>query len=167
MAMQDLKDLFFEEIDDLCDAEQQIIDALPEMIENASEESLRSALEEHLEETREQRRRLEELLDRHDREYTGETCEGMEGLIEEGEQVLEKGGDADVLDAGIIAAVQRVEHYEIAAYGTARTYARQLGDDFGADLLQTTLDEESAADEKLSEIAVQNVNRQAQKEVPA
>lgn len=167
MAMQHLKDLFWQEIDDLCDAEDQILDALPEMIEAASDETLRAALEEHLDETREQRERLKELLDRHDREYSGETCEGMQGLVEEGEEVLEKGGDPDVLDAGIIAAAQRVEHYEIAAYGTARTYAQQLGDEFGADLLQETLDEESAADEKLTRIAVENVNRQAEKGVPA
>lgn len=167
MAMHHLKDLFWDEIDDLCDAEDQILDALPEMIEAASDETLRSALEEHLEETRQQRERLKELLDRHDREYSGETCEGMQGLIEEGEEVLEKGGDPEVRDAGIIASAQRVEHYEIAGYGTARTYAQQLGDEFGAELLQETLEEESSADEKLSRIAVENVNRQAQEGVPA
>lgn len=161
MAIANLRDLYFEQLRDLYDAEDQIIDALPEMIEGVTSEKLRNAFEEHLEETREQSERLERIFERHDEEASGETCEGMRGLLEEGSEMVEMDGDSDAVDAGIIAAAQRVEHYEIGGYGTARTYAEQLGEDEDVSLLDETLSEEKSADEKLTEIATETINRQA------
>lgn len=165
MGIQSLKDLYFDQLRDLYDAESRIIDAMPEMIEAASSEELRSALQGHLEETRGQQERLVEIFDPLGEDPSGETCEGMRGLLEEGSEMIGKSGDPDAVDAGIIAAAQRVEHYEIAGYGTARAYAERLGSEYRPDLLQETLEEESAADEELTRIATENINRQAQAEV--
>ena len=160
--MEDLKELFEEQIQDLYSGETQIIEALPTMIEAARDDELRSALEEHLEQTREQKKRLEKIAKQLDFDADGENCKGMEGIIGEGEDLVEKEADEDdVRDAAIIAAAQRVEHYEMAGYGTARTYARMLGHEDVASTLQKTLDEEQDTDEKLTRIAEGHVNRAA------
>lgn len=156
--MDSLKDLYVHELKDIYNAETQIIDALPKMIDAANHDELRNALEEHLEITKRQRERLEDIFDDLEERPTGEKCEGIEGIIQEGEEQLKNKMDSDVLDAALIAAAQRVEHYEIAAYGTVRTFAERLGRDEDADLLQQTLDEEKETDHKLTEIAVRIVN---------
>jgi ferritin-like metal-binding protein YciE len=152
MEMRTLNDLFEHEIADLYSAETQLVKALPKMAKAASHDKLRSAFEHHLDETRDHVRRLEEI-----RESIGsskrETCEGMKGLIEEGEKIVQARGDSAVKDAALISAAQRVEHYEIAAYGTARTLADELGLSEAKDLLDQTLDEESNADTLLTKIA--------------
>lgn len=152
MQMQTLQDLFEHEITDLYSAEQQLVEALPKMAGGASNGELRQAFEHHLEETREHVRRLEEIR-RQIGSTTSEECEGMRGLVEEGEELLAAEGDPAVKDAALIGAAQRVEHYEIAAYGTARTLADELGLGDAEDLLDQTLDEESNADKLLTKIA--------------
>ncbi len=162
MAMESLRDLYLDQLRDLYSAESQIIKALPKMVDKASNDELKNALKQHLEVTKEQRNRLERIFQALGERPSGTECKGMKGLLEEGEEMLEKKGDANVLDAGIIAAAQRVEHYEIAGYGTARTYAQRLGEEDAADLLDEILQEEADADEELTEIAESTVNRQAQ-----
>ncbi len=152
MQMQTLHDLFEHEIADLYNAEQQLLDALPKMAKAASNDKLRNAFEHHLNETRDHVQRLEEI--RHTLGSSmDETCEAMKGQIEEGEEIVKAEGDSMVKDAALIAAAQRVEHYEIAAYGTARTLADELDIDDARDLLDQTLDEESNADKLLTKIA--------------
>ena len=153
MKLENLKDLYIHELKDLHSAEKQITKALPKMVKAASNEELADAFREHLEQTEEHVRRLEEILESHDETFRGAKCKGMEGLIKEGSEMIEEDGDDDVRDAGLISAAQRVEHYEIAGYGCARTYAELLGDNDGAELLQQTLEEEKATDRKLTEIA--------------
>ena len=153
MKLENLKDLYIHELKDLHSAEKQITKALPKMVKAASNEELADAFREHLEQTEEHVRRLEEILESHDETFRGAKCKGMEGLIKEGSEMIEEDGDDDVRDAGLSSAAQRVEHYEIAGYGCARTYAELLGDNDGAELLQQTLDEEKATDRKLTEIA--------------
>jgi ferritin-like metal-binding protein YciE len=153
MDLQSLRDLFIDELRDLYDAENQITDALPKLIEKAQHAELKSALQEHLEVTRGQIRRLETIFQRLNEKATGETCKGMKGLIKEGDDMATRKGDGSVIDAAIISSAQRVEHYEIAGYGTVRTYAELLGENDFASLLQQTLDEEKEADESLNEIA--------------
>jgi ferritin-like metal-binding protein YciE len=152
MQLQTLQDLFEHELADLYSAETQLVDALPKMAQAASNDELRAAFEHHLDETRDHVRRLEEI-----RTQTGssisEQCEGMRGLIEEGEEIISGSGDSAVKDAALISAAQRVEHYEIAAYGTARTLADELDLGDAKDLLDQTLDEESNADKLLTKIA--------------
>lgn len=160
--MDNLRELFQEQIQDLYSGENQIIDALPRMIEKARDAELRTALEDHLKETKTQKQRLEQIARAQDFDPDGDKCVGMEGIIKEGEKLVKKELDEDdVRDAGIIAAAQRVEHYEMAGYGTARTYARMLGLTDAANTLQQTLDEEGNADEKLTRIAEGHVNRAA------
>lgn len=160
--MRNLNDLFEEQIQDLHSSETQILDALPDMIEASRDEELRSALQEHLEVTKRQRDRLEKIASDLDFKAKGDTCKAMKGIIKEGEDLVKKEADEDdVRDAGIVAAAQRVEHYEISGYGTARTFARMLGHDGVASTLQEILDEESEADEKLTRIAEGHVNRAA------
>lgn len=161
--LKGLEDLYLEQLRDLYSAETQIIDALPRMVDRTSNRELKQALEEHLQVTEGQKRRLEEIFEALDRKPTGHECKGMKGLIDEGAELLEKDGDPAVIDAGIIAAAQRVEHYEIAGYGTAYTFADRLGHDEAAGLLEESLEEEEEADETLSEIAERNMNREAQK----
>ena len=161
MAMESLHDLYVEELKDLYSAEKQILRALPKMAKKASHEELRSAFQEHLEVTKEHVTRLETIFDELERSPRGKKCKGMEGLIEEGEEMMSEGANPDVLDAALIAAAQRVEHYEIAAYGTARTFAEQLGLREHSRLLQQTLDEEGETNKRLTEIAEQRVNREA------
>ena len=153
MDLESLRDLFVDELRDLYDAENQITEALPKLIEKVEHPELKSALQEHLEITRGQIRRLETIFQKLNEKATGETCKGMKGLIKEGDDMSSRDGDPSVIDAAIISAAQRVEHYEMAGYGTVRTYADLLGQHEFATLLQATLDEEKQADKTLSEIA--------------
>jgi ferritin-like metal-binding protein YciE len=163
MELSTLQDLFREELQDLYSAENQIVKALPKMASAASSPDLRRAFEEHLRQTQNQVRRLEQIFQTLGEKPGGKTCKGMEGLLKEGEELMKEKADKAVLDAGLISAAQRVEHYEIAAYGTARTYAQQIGDRESARLLQETLDEEGETDKKLTRLAEQSVNIKAQK----
>lgn len=162
MKMKTLEDLFVHELKDLMSAEKQLVKALPKMIKAATNDDLRQALESHLQETEEQARRLEEIFKQLDIPSRSMKCKAMEGLIEEGKEALEEEMEDSVRDAAIICAAQRVEHYEIAGYGCARTFADQLGHQDASRLLQRTLDEEKAADEKLTQIAMTAVNTEAE-----
>ena len=161
MKLENLQQLFVKELRDLYDAENQITDALPKLIDAASHSELKNALQEHLTVTEQQISRLERIFQMLNQKPTGETCKGMKGVIKEGDEVVSAGGDPSTVDAGIISAAQRVEHYEMAGYGTVRNYAQLLGRNEIADLLQQTLTEEQEADEKLTEIA-SKVNVEAQ-----
>jgi ferritin-like metal-binding protein YciE len=161
--MESLRDLYVEELKDLYSAENQILKALPKMAKKASSDELRAAFEEHLEITRSQVERLETIFDDLERSPKGKRCKGMAGLIEEGAEMMKEDAEPDVLDAALISAAQRVEHYEIAAYGTVRTFAERLGLDKHSRLLQQTLDEEGDADKKLTQIAESSVNPEAQR----
>jgi ferritin-like metal-binding protein YciE len=158
MELTTLKDLYIHELKDLYSAEKQILKALPKMAKAASNKKLAAGFLEHLEQTKEHAERLEKILKNHDQSTRGPKCKGMEGVIAEGAEMIEEEADEEVRDAGLIAAAQRVEHYEMAGYGTARTYAELLGDKSGAKLLQTTLDEEAATDKKLTSLATSAVN---------
>lgn len=161
MKITDLHTLLVHELKDLYSAETQLVAALPKMAQAAKHSQLANAFRSHLEETRVHVSRLETIFQGLDYEPGGQHCKGMEGLIAEGEDMVEEDAPDDVKDAGLITAAQRVEHYEMAGYGCARTFARQLGLDKIADLLQTTLDEEGAADKKLTAIAERSINQQA------
>jgi len=156
-----LNDLFVHEIGDLYDAENRLTEALPKMAEAASSSELKQAFNDHLRETQGHVRRLEEVFNLIGAKAKRETCPAIKGLIAEGEQMISSTGNDKVRDAGLIAAAQRVEHYEMAGYGAARTFARQLGLSQAADILQRTLDEEGEADKKLTRIAEGSVNMQA------
>lgn len=162
MKLDSLNDLFVDVLKDTYDAEHQITKALPKMAEATSSAQLRSAFNQHLSETENQIRRLEQVFELVGKKATRKSCKAMKGLIEEGEELLKEDAEPEVLDAGLIAAAQKVEHYEISAYGTLRTYARQLGLTEAAQLLQQTLDEESMTDEKLTQLAESSINVQAQ-----
>lgn len=159
--LKNLEDLFHHQLKDLYSAENQLIDALPTMVENSSNERLREAFKEHLEETKGQKQRLDDIGEELVWDLSGETCNAMKGLIEEAEEFISEKPELDVKDAGIIEDSQRVEHYEISAYGTAVNYANALGHEEIEDKLQQTLDEESAADETLNELAIESVNSRA------
>ena len=161
MKLDSLQKLYIEELRDLYNAENQLVKALPKMAKHASHQELKQAFEDHLEQTKEHVERLDEIFKRLDERPTGKTCKGMKGLIEEGSEILEKDGDESVLDAALIGAAQRVEHYEIAGYGTVRTFANMLGENEAAELLQQTLDEEGEADKLLTELAESVVNVEA------
>ena len=161
MALESLQELYVEQLKDLHSAEEQIIEALPKMIEKASHAELRQAFETHLRQTREHFRRLEQIGQRAGQKLTGHKCKGMQGLLEEGEEMLKERADSDVLDAALIAAAQRVEHYEMAGYGCARTYAHLLGLDDDLKLLQQTLNEEGDTDHLLTDLAERVVNTDA------
>jgi ferritin-like metal-binding protein YciE len=166
MKLNSLNDVLVDQLADLYSAERQLVEALPKMASAASSTELREAIEEHLEETRGHVRRIEQAFSQLDISPPSEECEAMQGLIAEGEKVIQSQGDSNAKDAALIAAAQRVEHYEIAAYGTARTLARELGHKDTAELMNETLDEESQADELLTKIATgglvgSGVNRQA------
>lgn len=161
MKLESLKDLYLEQLKDLYSAETQLVDALPKMAERASSPDLKQAFQSHLRETQEQVRRLEQIFKDIGETPKGHTCEGMKGLIREGEEMIKMKGDAKVIDAGLIAAAQRVEHYEIAGYGTVRTYAEMLGKQEHASLLERTLQEEEMTDEKLTQLAESHVNEEA------
>jgi ferritin-like metal-binding protein YciE len=161
MKMESLRELYIQELKDLYSAESQILKALPEMAKAASHPELQSAFQEHLEQTRLQKERLEQIFDALDESPRGKTCKGMKGILAEGKELLEEDAEPAVLDAGMIAAAQHVEHYEIAGYGCVRTYAEQLGFHEAANLLQQTLNEEEATDRKLTELAERLVNVEA------
>lgn len=162
MELETLKDLYIHELKDLFSAEKQIIKALPKMAKAATSPELAAGFKKHLEETKLQAERLETILKSHDETTRGPKCKGMEGVLAEGAEMIEEEADPEVKDAGLIAAAQRVEHYEMAGYGTARTYAELLGDKEGAKLLQKTLKEEAATDEKLT-VAAKKINVAAKK----
>jgi ferritin-like metal-binding protein YciE len=164
MKLASLHDLFVNELKDLYSAETQLTKALPKMAKAASSPDLREAFEEHLKETEHQVERLEQVFEEIEASPKGKKCKAMEGLIEEGKEIIDEDAEEAVKDAGLIAAAQKVEHYEIAGYGTVRTYAELLGFSNAAKLLQETLDEEGAADKKLTELA-ENINVEA--EAPA
>jgi len=153
MGFDSLQAVFDEQVNDLRSAEAQLVEALPKMAGAASSADLRKAFEEHLAQTREHLERIDDIIATSGIAPTGEVCAGMRGLIEEGSKVIEAGGDPTAKDAALIAAAQRVEHYEIAAYGTAATLADQLGNDHAQDALGQTLDEEETADKLLTKIA--------------
>lgn len=161
MKLESLKDLYIEQLKDLYSAETQIVEALPKLAERASSPDLKTAFQEHLRQTQEQVRRLEQIFQDIGESPKGHTCEGMKGLLKEGEEMIKMQGDAKVIDAGLIAASQRVEHYEIAGYGTVRTYAELLGKDLHVSLLERTLQEEEMTDERLTELAESHVNEEA------
>ena len=161
MKLNSLETLYVEELRDLYNAENQLLKALPKMAKAASSPELQQAFEEHLDQTQEHVDRLEEIFDKLGQSPKGKKCKAMEGLIEEGSEILEEEGDPSVIDAGIIAAAQKVEHYEIASYGTVRAFANMLGEEDAAELLQQTLDEEGEADKHLAELAEEIVNVEA------
>ena len=161
MKLNSLQTLYVDELRDLYNAENQLLKALPKMAKAASSPELQQAFEEHLNQTQEHVDRLEEIFDKLGQSPKGKKCKAMEGLIEEGSEILEEEGDPSVIDAGIIAAAQKVEHYEIASYGTVRAFANMLGEEDAAELLQQTLDEEGEADKHLTELAEEIVNVEA------
>jgi ferritin-like metal-binding protein YciE len=158
---ESLNDLFVEQLKDLYDAEQRLTDAIPKLAEAASSTQLKQAFEHHLKETRQHVDRLEQVFQSLGTDAERETCDAMKGLISEGEEIIDAKGDSAVKDAALIAAAQRVEHYEIAGYGTARALAQHLGAKRAVELLEQTLNEESAADKKLTKIAESSINAQA------
>jgi ferritin-like metal-binding protein YciE len=161
MTPHKLEDMFLMTLKDIYHGEKQILKALPKMAKHAESEQLKQALQHHLQETKGQVERIEKVFQHLGKPARGETCEAIKGLIEEGEEVMEKADNGPVCDAGMIAAGQAIEHYEIARYGTLVAWARQLGMMEASDLLEKTLDEEKKADAKLNEIALQEVNRKA------
>lgn len=160
----ELHKLFLSELADIYSAEQQLTKALPKMAKAAQSDELREAIEQHLEETEEHVSRLEQVAETLNETLKKKTCRAMKGLIEEGEDIVSEQKNSSALDAGIIAACQKVEHYEIASYGTLAAWAEQMGHDEAATLLRETEDEEAAADEKLTEVAENIANQRAQAE---
>jgi ferritin-like metal-binding protein YciE len=161
MKLNTLKTLYIDELRDLYNAENQLVKALPKMAKAASSEELQDAFEKHLEQTKSHVDRLEEVFEEIGEKPKGKTCKAMKGLIDEGSEILKEDGEQSVIDAGIIVAAQKVEHYEIASYGSVRTFAQLLGKDRSVDLLQRTLDEESEANELLNKLAEDIVNPEA------
>ena len=164
MEMETLRDLYVEGLKDLYSAENQILKGLAQMIKKATHPQLKKAFKTHERQTREQVKRLERICKQLDESPRGKKCAGMEGLIKEAKELISERPDEDVLDAGLIAAAQHVEHYEMAGYGTVRTYAQQLGYDDQARLLQMTLDEEKETDALLTQIAESSVNIDAEED---
>jgi ferritin-like metal-binding protein YciE len=162
MSLKTLDDLLLHELKDLYNAEKQLIRALPKMAEAASSEKLREAFEEHLAQTKTHVERLEQVFERLGKSARGTKCDAMEGLIEEGKKMIEEDAEPPVKDAGLIASAQRVEHYEIAGYGTARTFASLLGHEEVESLLEQTLEEEKETDVRLTELAESEINIQAE-----
>ncbi|MFN7116382.1 MAG: ferritin-like domain-containing protein [Saprospiraceae bacterium] len=158
----DIRGLLEHELQDLYSAETQIIEALPQMEQAASDAQLKKAFKTHLEQTKKQRDRLEKVAKQMGAETGGHTCKAMQGLVKEGQEVIKMAASDEARDAALIAAAQRVEHYEIAGYGTARHYANMLGESEIADLLAQTLDEEKDTDELLNDLAIQKINKEAQ-----
>jgi ferritin-like metal-binding protein YciE len=162
VELNTLEELYIEQLRDLYSAENQILKALPKMIKAASHTELQRAFRTHEKQTAQQVKRLERIFKDLDMSPRGKKCAGMEGLIKEAQELIKERPDPDVLDAGLISAAQHVEHYEMAGYGTVRTYARQLGLDRHAELLQTTLDEEGETDKLLTELAETSINLDAE-----
>ena len=161
MSLDTLEKLYISELRDLYSAENQLLKALPKMAKGASSPELKDAFEKHLEQTKGHVERLEELFEQRDESPKGKPCKAMKGLIEEGSEILKEEGEDSVLDAGLIVAAQKVEHYEIASYGSVRTFANLLGKDDEAELLQATLDEERETNEILNQLAETVVNPEA------
>ena len=161
MSLNTLEKLYIEELRDLYNAENQLLKALPKMAKGASSPELKDAFEKHLEQTKGHVQRLEELFEQRDENPKGKTCKAMKGLVEEGSEILKEEGEDSVLDAGMIVAAQKVEHYEIASYGSVRTFANLLGKDEEAKVLQSTLDEEAETNEILNQLAEGIVNQEA------
>jgi ferritin-like metal-binding protein YciE len=164
MEIDSLKKLYVEELKDLYSAEKQLIQALPRMAKKATNEQLKQAFQQHLEITQGQLERLDTIFEGLGKAARGKKCKAMEGLIEEGKEMMQEDMAEDVMDAALIAAAQRIEHYEIAGYGTVRTYAQLLGEKDAAKLLQQTLDEEGEADKRLSQLAESSINVEAMQE---
>jgi ferritin-like metal-binding protein YciE len=164
MSLATLHDLMVHELKDLYSAERQLVQALPRMSKNANSDQLRTALDAHLAETEEQVTRLEQILESLGESPRGQKCAGMQGLIEEGKSLLKEDADPDVMDAGIIVAAQKVEHYEIAGYGAVCEYARMMGHTEAVQLLERTLEEEKKADQRLNEIAEGGINALAERD---
>jgi ferritin-like metal-binding protein YciE len=163
MELETLQDLYIHELKDLYSAEKQLVQALPKMAKAARNQELSAGIQKHLNQTKEHAARLEKILSSHKQSTRGAKCKGMEGIIAEGAEMIEEEADPEVKDAGLISAAQRVEHYEIAGYGTLRTYADLLGDKEGAKLLQTTLQEEEETDKELTKVAKSAINVAAAK----
>lgn len=163
MANEELKELYIDELKDIYNAETQLVKALPKMAKSSNSEELRQGFEEHLEQTKGHVQRLEQIFKSLGESPKGKKCKGMEGLIEEGSEVMDEDFEGSIMDAALIGAAQRVEHYEIAAYGTARAFAETLGEDEHVSLLTETLDEEKETDQKLTDLAEQ-INQQANEE---
>ena len=161
MEIDSLRKLYVEELKDLYSAEKQILQALPRMAKKVTNKQLRQAFEEHVEVTRNQVARLDQIFESLERSPRGKKCKGMEGLLEEGKEMMEEDMEPEVLDAALISATQRVEHYEIAGYGTVRAYAQLLGEQEHVRLLQQTLDEEGEADKRLTQLAETTINVEA------
>jgi ferritin-like metal-binding protein YciE len=161
METDTLKDLFVEELQDLYSAENQLVKALPKMAKAATSSELKKGFEMHLKETKGHVERLDKIFKMLDEKSKGPKCKAMEGLVEEGKEIMEEHDTGELLDAGLIAAAQKVEHYEIASYGTVKAWAGQMGLDDVAELLNETLEEEKATDEKLTEMALASVNTEA------
>ena len=158
MKLETLKDLYVQELKDLYSAETQIIKALPKMVRASTNKQLATGFQAHLAQTKEHATRLKNILRGHEESTQGPKCKGMEGVLKEGAEMIEEDAEDEVRDAGLISSAQRVEHYEMAGYGCARTYAELLGDHQGAQLLQTTLTEESDTDKKLTKLAESVIN---------
>ena len=161
METETLKDLFVEELQDLYSAENQLVKALPKMAKAATSAELKKGFETHLKETKGHVERLDKIFKMLDEKAKGPKCKAMEGLVEEGKEIIENHDAGELLDAGLIAAAQKVEHYEIASYGTVRAWAGQMGLDDVAEILNQTLEEEKATDEKLTDLALASVNNEA------
>jgi ferritin-like metal-binding protein YciE len=161
MKVNSLKQLYVEELKDAYDAEHQIVKALPKIIKAASTPKLREALQAHLEQTKGHVQRLEQIFDVLGEPAKAKKCDGLRGILDEGEKTISDGEQGPVLDAGLIAGAQRVEHYEMAAYGSLKTWAEELGESRAVQLLEKTLNEEKEADKKLTEIANSTVNAEA------
>ncbi|MEP7288375.1 MAG: ferritin-like domain-containing protein [Chloroflexota bacterium] len=164
MSLNSLEDLYVEQLKDLYSAETQLVKALPKMAKAASTPELKTAFTQHLDQTEQHVQRLEQIFNKLGKGANGKKCKAMEGLIEEGKEVIDEKGQSDVVDAALIGAAQKVEHYEIAGYGTVRTFAQRLGYVDAVKLLQQTLDEEHAANTNLTKIAEPGVNEQAEKQ---
>jgi ferritin-like metal-binding protein YciE len=163
MNLNTLKDLYIHELKDLYSAEKQLTKALPKMAKAANNADLKAGFQTHLEETKEHVARLEKVLSMHDQSTRGPKCKAMEGLVAEGAEHMEEEGDPEVLDAGLIVAAQKVEHYEIAGYGSVCTFAKLLGDKAGLEILKLTLNEEETTDKKLTKLATSVINLEAAK----
>jgi ferritin-like metal-binding protein YciE len=161
MPIKNMDDLFLEQIKDLYDAEKQLVKALPKLAKAANSEDLRQGFQEHLEQTKGHLQRLEQIFEMLGKKASGSKCEAMQGLVEEGAEVIDKIDASPLRDAALIGAAQKVEHYEIAGYGTCRTFAQIIGQSEAASLLGQTLDEEKETDQKLTEIAGSMVNEEA------
>jgi ferritin-like metal-binding protein YciE len=167
MEMESLKELYVDELKDLWSAETQITKALPKMVKAATNPKLKKAFNTHLKQTERQIKRLERIFKELDESPRGKKCVGMEGLIKEAQELIKEKPEAEVLDAGLIAAAQHVEHYEMAGYGCVRTWARQMGEDRQAELLQETLDEEEQTDKLLTDLAESEINVEAEEDEEA